>query len=242
MPNKNFDYIMFDAGGTLIDTNSDSEHWYEQFFVDMCAEQGCVLSLERVHEVLSCALTARRYDKRSCIDSTVRAFWQDIYCTIFSDLLGSKGESLKQSVVEHLAADYIDRFEDGEFVKLFPDVRKSLETLKELGYPMAVVSQFGAYLPAFLQKLEVCDFFEFATITCKKKEDLPPAVILDQALEEAKVSDPSRVLFIGDKYEDDYLPAIKKGMTAILLDRENKFSNLTDVPRIKTLCEIKEYL
>ena len=87
---ENTSFVMFDAGGTLIGTNTDSEFWYEQFFVDACAEQGCQVSLAQVHEVLRRAARSRQRDNRCSTDAQTRAFWVHMYTTAFADLLGAR--------------------------------------------------------------------------------------------------------------------------------------------------------
>lgn len=51
-------YVLFDAGGTLLGTNTDVEHWYEQFFVDACAAEGHHVELADVRASLHAAAHA----------------------------------------------------------------------------------------------------------------------------------------------------------------------------------------
>ena len=143
-------YILFDAGGTLIGTNTDSEYWYEQFFVDVCAEQGCVVSISQVHDVLKQAARTSKFINRCSSDSQARAFWQHIYSTAFADLLGAKALNRTPAFIEHLAAEYIDRFEAGEYIRLFPDAREALELISNRNIKMGIVSNFSSHLHDFL--------------------------------------------------------------------------------------------
>src|SRR4051794_30169027 len=93
--------VLFDAGGTLIGTNTDSEYWYEQFFVDACAEQGCHVTIAQVHDVLRMAARSRQFDHRCSTDAQTRAFWHHIYSTAFADLLGAKGCNHPPAVIDH---------------------------------------------------------------------------------------------------------------------------------------------
>lgn len=235
---ENTCYVMFDAGGTLIGTNTDSEFWYEQFFVDACAEQGCIVSVSQVHEVLRRAARSRQFDNRCSTDVQTRAFWVHMYTTAFADLLGARGVTHTPAVIEHLANDYIDRFEDGEFIKVFPDTLETLAELKKRNIPMGVVSNFGTYLNHFFDKLELSPYFDFimasAGVGCEK----PNPEIFQKAVTKSGVEDCSRILFVGDHPDEDYAPALQAGMKAVLIDRHNRHANASEIVRVNKLSDI----
>ncbi len=242
MSNMPYSYVLFDAGGTLLGTNTDSEYWYEQFFVDACAEQGCVVTVHKVHEVLRRAARSRQFDTRCSSDAEARAFWQHLYSTAFADLLGAKGLNRTPGFIEHLAADYIDRFEEGEFVRLFPDALETLQALAENNIKMGIVSNFSTYLDDFLKKLEIADFFDFvitsASVGCEK----PGTEIFRRALDKCGNCDPGRIVFVGDHPEEDYRPAAQCGMAALLIDRHNRHAECQDLQRIKRLYEVCDFI
>lgn len=236
-----FDYVLFDAGGTLVGTNVDSEHWYEQFFVDACAEQGCVVNVSQVHEVLRRAARSRQFDRRCSTDSQTRAFWHHIYSTAFADLLGARGCNHTPAVIDHLAADYIDRFEEGEFIRMFPDAREALDALKARGVPMGIVSNFGTYLNAFLKRLEVQDYFRFVLVSAAEGCEKPHRDIFEKAIAKA-ACEPSRILFVGDHPEEDYEPALRHGMVPVLIDRHNRHADKAEMQRIRRLGDVIKLL
>ncbi len=233
-----FDYVLFDAGGTLIGTNTDSEHWYEQFFVDACAEQGCVVSVSQVHEVLRMAVRSRQFDNRCSTDAQTRAFWQHIYSTAFADLLGAKGYGKTPAVIDHLAADYIDRFEDGEFIRLFPDTKPALEALRAQGAKMGIVSNFGTYLTSFLKKLEIDQFFDFTIISAAEGCEKPNSDIYKKALSRCNGAEVGRILFVGDCPKEDYEAAAQHAMVPILIDRHNRHADKPELRRVRSLKEV----
>ena len=235
-------FVLFDAGGTLLGTNVDSEFWYEQFFVDACAEQGCKVSIGEVHDVLKRAARSRQFDSRCSSDKQAREFWLHIYTAAFSDLLGVHASYRTPAFIQHLAADYIDRFEDGEFIRLFPDARPTLEVVKSLNIPMGIVSNFSSYLNDFLKKLEITDYFQFVLTSAEEGCEKPGAEIFQRALKKCGDINQSNVLYVGDNPEEDCLASKACGMQALLIDRHNRNTAFTEAPRIKSLAEISAYL
>ncbi len=243
MPDSNFTHVLFDAGGTLLGTNTSSEFWFEQFFVDACAEQGCVVTVHDVHEVLRNALRSRHFDTRCSSNEQSRKFWLHIYHAAFSDLLGAKAMNQHTpAYIEHLAADYIDRFQDGEFVRLFPDARQALETVKARGLKMGIVSNFSTYLVDFLSKLEIEEFFDFVITSAAEGCEKPGGDIFRLAISRCDGSSAEQILFIGDSPEEDYRPALLHGMVPLLIDRHDRHADQIDLTRIKSLSQIQEFL
>ena len=236
----NFEYVLFDAGGTLLGTNTDSEHWYEQFFVDACAEQGLVVSVGHVHEVLRRAIKSRFFEQRCSSDTQNRDFWQHIYRTAFADLLGARF-SHPPAVIEHLAADYMDRFEAGEFIKLFRDTKPALECLRDMGIRMGIVSNFGTYLDKFLEQTGITGFFDFVLISAAEGCEKPNADFFDLALTRCSPVLPGRILFVGDHIEEDYKAAQRHGMQAVLIDRYSRLEGRDlEMKRIRRLTDLAD--
>lgn len=235
-----FDYVLFDAGGTLLGTNTDSEHWYEQFFVDACAEQGHVVTVAQVHDVLRRAARARLFEARCSSDEQARAFWHHMYSTAFGDLLGAR-YSHPPAVIDHLAAEYIDRFEAGEFVKLFRDTLPALEALRDLGVPMGIVSNFGTYLQRFLAQTGIDGFFKCVLISAVEGCEKPHPDIFNRAISRCGVPS-ERILFVGDHPEEDYKAAQRHGMVPVLVDRHDNYASaepgMTRVRRLTDLVEM----
>lgn len=243
MTNSRFTHVLFDAGGTLLGTNTSSEFWFEQFFVDACAEQGCVVTVNDVHEVLRNAMRSRHFDTRCSSDADSRNFWLHIYKAAFADLMGPKAMTRHTpAYIEHLAADYIDRFQDGEFVRLFPDARQALEDVRARGLKMGIVSNFSTYLVDFLKKLEIDEFFDFVVTSAAEGCEKPGGDIYRLAISRCGVSTPEQIVFVGDNPDEDYRPALRHGMYPLLIDRHNRHAEQEDLTRINSLCQIGSFL
>ena len=236
-------FVLFDAGGTLVGTNTDSEYWYEQFFVDVCAEQGCKVTISQVHNVLKQAARTSKFISRCSSDSEARAFWQHIYSTAFADLLGARAmQQHTPAFIEHLAAEYIDRFEAGEYIRLFPDALATLETLKSRDVKMGIVSNFSSHLHTFLEQLNIKHFFEFVIVSAEEGCEKPNPVIFNRAIERCLPVKKDNLLYVGDTPEDDYVPAEKCGLGALLIDRHNRYSDRENITRINSLQQLENYI
>jgi len=228
------EWVFFDAGGTLLGTNPEQEHWYEQFFVDACREQGVPATLEQVHEALREATATCRVHPRCSTDEQVRLYWEHVYGTVFARLLPHRDAA-------QTARHYIERYERGEFIRLFPDTLATLETVRRMGRRAAIVSNFGTYLNNFLHQCGIAHFFEFVIISTSHGCEKPQPEIFHRALEHAATK-PERVLFVGDNLEEDFLAATRMGMRALLVDRHDKHADREDVARILRLYEVVNYL
>jgi len=234
--------VLFDAGGTLIGTNTDSEYWFEQFFVDACAEQGCVVTVHQVHDVLRRAARSRQFDSRASSDAEARAFWQHIYTAAFADLLGAKAVARTPAFIDHLAADYIDRFETGEFIRLFPDTQATLEMLAQQNVKMGIVSNFSTYLHDFLKRLAIDHYFDFTICSAGEGCEKPGDEIFHRALKRCNGVNPDQLLFVGDHPDEDYRPARNHGMHALLIDRHDRYADQEDLLRIPTLTHVPNFV
>lgn len=228
------EWVFFDAGGTLLGTNPEEEHWYEHFFIEACREQGIEVSLAAVHEALHEANLTCPVHPRCSTPEQVRLYWEHIYGTVFRRLVPTDDPLA-------LARHYIDRFEQGEFVELFPDTLSALEAVRQAGRRAAIVSNFGGYLSHFLERCGIAHYFEFTIISACEGCEKPQPEIFHKALQRAGAR-PEQVLFVGDNVEEDFLAATQVGMRAVLVDRHDKHANRDDLIRIRRLDEVVNYL
>jgi putative hydrolase of the HAD superfamily len=227
-------YVLFDAGGTLLGTNTDTEHWYEQFFVDACAERGQTVTMEATQHALREAARTINMEQRCSTSEQVRTFWDHVYSATFASLIPGCNSS-------ELANHYIDRFEAGEFVELFRDALPVLEMLRVREIPAGVVSNFGAYLQTFLDHTGIAHFFEFAVVSACVGCEKPGQKIFEHALELAGVP-AGQIMFVGDHPIEDYAASARHGMFPVLIDRFNKHADKPDLRRVRALTEIEQWL
>lgn len=227
-------YVLFDAGGTLLGTNTGHEHWYEQFFVEACEEQGTAVTLAQVDAALGRAV--RRYDHalRCSTHEQVRRFWEIVYSGVFGELIPGCDEM-------YLARHYIERFESGEFIDLFADTLPALESLRARGIPLAVVSNFGEYLGHFLKRVGIAHYFNFVLISACEGCEKPHPEIFQRAIARTKLP-PERIMFVGDHPHEDYEASERLGCRPVLIDRWDKHADKPALRRVRRLTEIAELL
>lgn len=226
--------VLFDAGGTLLGTNTDHAHWYEQFFVEACADQGVAVTPADVDDALAEAAAHVRPGDRCSSDAQVREFWEHMYAWCFRRLVpGCDADAL--------ARHYIDRFERGEFVRLFPDALEALDAVRRAGVRAGVVSNFGTYLGHFLEITGIGHFFEFVVVSAAEGCEKPHPAIFELALERAGLP-AERILFVGDHPREDYAAAERHGMFAVLVDRHDRHADKPRMRRVRRLSDIGAFL
>jgi len=80
--------------------------------------------------------------------------------------------------------------------------------------------------------------FEAAAVQARQSKD---ASLFQAALNRAAVNAAEAVL-VGDQYKNDILGAQGVGMKAMLIDRLDQLTNITDCPRLRTLTEVVNHL
>ena len=226
-----FEVVLFDAGGTLLGTNTENEHWYEMFFVDACAEMGYTPPpMDEVKLVLAEAAHGCPFPRRCSSPLDVRQYWQHVYSEAFRVLTPGHDP---QATASH----YIDRFEVGEYIQLFPDTLPTLEALRRRRLRAGVVSNFGTYLAHFLRKLGIAHHFDVVLISAAEGCEKPQPEIFERAAIRAG-ADPARIMFVGDHPVEDYEASERHGFFPVLIDRHDKHADKLHVRRVRALTDI----
>ena len=100
---------------------------------------------------------------------------------------------------------------------LYPDAMLCLSELRELGFRVVVAGNQPASRREELQRLGVpCDVIATSE---ELGVDKPDPAFFDHVLRLAETSDPTDVLYVGDRVDNDVVPAIRHGMHACWLRR-----------------------
>src|SRR3954447_9299065 len=191
--------VTFDAGGTLIDPFPSVGEVYEA----VARQWNCPCPPAR--ELNAAFLKA--WKGKVSFDYSLSA-WASLVDEVFG--IAVPGE-IFQSIYE--------RFKERDAWMIYRDVQPVLESLRQRGYRMAVISNWDDRLPPLLDVLGLGKFFETVVLSVHAGATKPHRQIFDHALSAVKVP-ASEVLHVGDSYEEDVRGAREAGLQAILLDRK----------------------
>lgn len=213
MPYK---YIFFDVAQTLLHKPAVFARMHE---VLGCAGYSVDIALlKRNHKLLSEAI--RFPDKTS----------SDFYLHFNSELLYSLGIIPEKELLESLfkSCTYLpwEKFED-------------TSVLNSISLRMGIISNWDNSLEEKLKQYFTVDFFRIVAsqvVGVAKPSD----AIYELAIRELD-AEPADIVFVGDSIKLDIAPAIRAGITAVLIDRENIYPGYQGL-RIKSLNELPKLI
>jgi putative hydrolase of the HAD superfamily len=101
---------------------------------------------------------------------------------------------------------------------VFPDVMPSLDSLRDNGIRLCVISNFVWGAPELIHDLELAGHFEALVISARVGFQKPNSEIFNFALEKMHVA-PQRAWHVGDSYRADVVGARRVGINGVLIDR-----------------------
>lgn len=149
----------------------------------------------------------------------------------------------RRAVAQH--AEAVWRILGPSSLEVFPDVVRTLETLRVRGVPLAVVSNWQSGLRHFCTELGLGRFVDRVLCSGDLGVEKPdPRIFLD-ACERLGVP-PERTLHVGDTYVDDWVGPTSAGLQAVLIHRGEEAaqpeSGLGDARVIRSLSELLDLL
>jgi putative hydrolase of the HAD superfamily len=218
--------VLFDLGGTLIETPEISE-----IMQHMLEENGILRSLEEIDNARKAAeVYLGGYKDLPILRDE---FWIRWNIVILKNL-GVRNN------LETLAMFIAESWWDYAQAKLYPEVRKVLQKLREKGCKLGVVTNgLKSDADKILPQVGSTNAFDIVVVIDSVGKMKPDKEIFLCALNQLKTK-PHEALFIGDRIEEDYGGAENAGMKALLIDRENKTEE--NIDKIQSLEEIFEKL
>lgn len=133
-----------------------------------------------------------------------------------------------------------------EYIKqlVFEDnLRKDLETIKEKGYKIGVISNTCYYetvMEECFKEAGIYDLIDEFTFSYSLRFGKPDERIFKIAIEKIGVL-PQETIMIGDSLESDIKPALQLGMKTIWLNKDKIKNDSNIIPNL-TICKISEIL
>jgi putative hydrolase of the HAD superfamily len=217
--------VLFDLGGTLIHTPDVSEimQW-------MLEAKGIRCSVEEVKKAKEEADT--RLDLKD-LASLREEFWVK-WNTEILKTLGIRKD------LKILATYIFESWWDYAQARLYPEVRKVLQGLREREFKLGVVTNgLKSDIDKLLPQVGLTDAFDIVVVVDSVGKMKPDKDIFLYALQKLNVKH-HEALFIGNQIEEDYNGPRNAGVKALLIDREDKIEENAD--KIQNLEDIFEKL
>jgi REG-2-like HAD superfamily hydrolase len=223
--------VCFDAGATLLHPDPPVEEVYGRVF----REDGARFSPEALREALLAAwarVQAQPVDDRYGGVSGEEAFWRTFLSGVRRSLDGGE---VSDDAFARLAA----HFRDPGSWAVYGDVLPVLEDLSVRGFELAVISNWDSHLPHLLDSLRLSPFFRVVSVSAIEATGKPSPEIFRRTCLRLGVS-PGEALHIGDSPLDDVAGAEGAGLSALLLDREDRHAGVAR--RIRSLGELPGWI
>jgi putative hydrolase of the HAD superfamily len=123
----------------------------------------------------------------------------------------------------------------------FDDVKPALNTLKEKGLTLGLISNIEQDISGTLSKLGLASLLAIVVTSQDAGANKPKPEIFRYALKKAGVK-PEESVYVGDQYQVDIIGAKGAGMKGILLDRGNYYQESKGCPKISNLSELTGHL
>ena len=165
-------------------------------------------------------------------EKVLARFWRELTDDWLTEALLDAGKT--DDVVEH--ANDLLFGEGSEVFQLYDDVVPCLETLRENGFTLAVVSNWDNSLHRTLRMFGLTDYFEQVVASLEEGVEKPDPRLFQIALDRLGV-EAANALHVGDSPLDDWQGATDAGMRALVIDRGNPTPSEA---RITSLAQLPE--
>ncbi|MCM3764761.1 HAD family hydrolase [Neobacillus niacini] len=206
MKRKKFKLIAFDLGYTL------AYNRREEYYMKFLEQEGVSIPRKKVDMAYHLADKTFMREFHGVLGRP-RETYMPWYIGLVNYFLNKKFDILKQ--VNFI---YEQSNEVTDYWQPFPWTVKVLETLKNQGYRLALLSNWDLSCRAVLKQIGVYDYFEHILVSSEVQISKPDARIFQKLIE---LSDcrPDEILYVGDNYYDDVIGARKAGIDTVLINR-----------------------
>jgi putative hydrolase of the HAD superfamily len=217
-----FRAMLFDAAETLFTTRGSVGHIYGS----VARQYGSTASDDEIQ-----AAFARHFRGAGPLSiQDQRRWWKELVYRVFSEV-GMVDD------FDKFFDQLYNRFRDSEGWTLFPETKEVLAELKHRNLKLGVISNFDNRAYSVMRSLEILQFFDSVTLSSETGHCKPDPKIFEAAVDALGVPQ-SQVLLVGDSLHDDVEAAMQAGLSAVLIDRHNRYNAPASVRRISSLREL----
>ncbi len=221
--------VFFDAGGTLLRPYPSVGEIYSSF----AKKHGKKVHPDHVNTVFYelwhhrnglAALQAGTSNKAE------KAWWRELVREVFDRFNGMEN-------FEIFFEDLYHSFASKDTWQVFEETEKVLQTLKDKGYYLAIISNWDSRLLQICKSLDLERHFDAIHASALVGFAKPDPRIFQTALDHAGVL-ADEAVHVGDSVEDDYFGADALGIKAFFLDRTGDQRH----PKVRTIRSLDELL
>ena len=211
----------------------------EEVYINACRELGIEVDARALFSSLAVAdIFYRNENSRSPINKKSPEEQINFYVEYITRIMVGAGEKINRDQALKILTKI--RGYKWEF-KIYEDVLSTLETLKKRKLVLGLISNVAQDMESTYEKLGLQPYLDFKVTSAEVGYDKPRPEIFLAALKKAAISS-EEALYVGDQYQVDIVGAHGVGIRALLIDRNDYFSEITDCPRIRSLGQIVDYL
>lgn len=230
-----FKAVFFDFYNTLATHDPPRE----QTYVDVCAELGIRVEAKALFKSLPAAdMYWRDENTRRALDQRSPEEKLGFYTEYAYRILTGAGADVTRDVALQVLAK-LQKFK--WTYRAFDDSLPALKELKKRGLILGLISNVVQDMESVYEELGLRQYLDFKVTSADVGCDKPRPEIFQAALNKAGAK-PEEAIHVGDQYELDIAGAQGVGITALLIDRNNHFTEISDCPRIQSLTEISNYI
>ncbi len=225
--------VFFDMGDTL---TTILPSW-ETLYVNACARHGIHVEHDALVAATRAVFGALDADESRMTYEATEEADQRYYQEINGEILrraGAPMDAQMRTILEHLQ----DEFETPAHFHLFPDAIPTLETLRNAGYRLGIISNWSWNLPDLCDGLGITGYFEHIVTSARVGASKPHRAIYDYALHWFGAQ-PEECVQIGDNAVADVAGARAVGIHGVLIDRRGREHD-AEYPIVRALADVPD--
>lgn len=212
--------VFFDAGFTLLTPNTSTPEICQR----VCQRLNLHIRLEAMQERMTEAqdyyLRHMRLNRHTwSSEPAIAEFWSGYYMNILRPFV----EEHDEQRLYQFARAINEEFEKHTSWRIYDDVLPTLKALRQHGYTLGIISDWGIALGPILRGLKLTRYFDCLLISAVTRYAKPSPALYELALQRANAIG-DYTLHIGDSYIYDVLGARSVGITPVLLDRGGRLA------------------
>jgi len=127
-----------------------------------------------------------------------------------------------------------DRFAEPDVWRIYDDVLPTLQSLRERGLKLGIISNWDQRLRPLLSRLGLQPFFDSQVISCEIGATKPDARLFQKAAAELAVTT-AELLHVGDHHQFDLVGARQAGASALQIERRHPMTEPWQIASLREL-------